>query len=177
MTEITQLPLDPEQLPAGDEAALLLSFLEWYRVILIRKAEGISEAGSRVCLPPSELTLLGLVRHMAEVERSWFRRRFTAQDAPPLYYSDEDEDGDFHPTDTDTMTDALAALRAEIAYAQQVTAGVPMDTLATAIPPTQRIAGWQPSLRWILIHMIEEYARHCGHADLLRQAADGSVGD
>jgi len=156
---------------------LLHAFLDWHRVVLIRKAEGISEAGARIRLPPSDLTLLGLVRHMAEVERDWFRRRFTAQDAPPLYYSDDDEDCDFHPSDTDTMTDALAALRAEIAYAQNATAGVPMDTLAAAVPPTQRIAGWQPSLRWILIHMIEEYARHCGHADLLRQAADGSVHD
>jgi len=175
-TETNQLPLDPEKLPAGDEAALLHPFLDWYRVILIRKAEGTSEAGSHVRLPP-ELTLLGLVRHMAEVERSWFRRRFTAQDAPPLYYTDDDEDGDFHPSATDTMTDALVALRAEIAYARNATAGVPMDTLAAAIPLSQRIAGWQPSLRWILIHMIEEYARHCDHADLLRQAADGSVGD
>ena len=177
MTEITPLPLDPELLPTGEEGALLHSFLEWYRAVFLRKAEGISEAGTRIQLPPSELTLLGLVRHMAEVERGWFRRRFMAQDAPPLYYSDADEDGDVHPAETDTMTEALSALRAEIAFAQQCTAGVPMDTLAAAIPPTQRIPGWQPSLRWILIHMIEEYARHCGHADLLRQAADGAVGD
>ena len=177
MTELTPLPLDPEQLPVGDETALLHSFLDWYRAVLIRKAEGISDTQARVQLSPSELTLLGLIRHMAEVERGWFRRRFTAQDAPPLYYSDDDNDGDFHPSVTDTMTDALAALRAEIAYAQAVTAGVSMDALAAAIPPSQRIPGWQPSLRWILIHMIEEYARHCGHADLLRQAADGAVGD
>lgn len=177
MTELTPLPLDPEQLPVGDEATLLHSFLDWYRAVLIRKAEGITDADALTQLPPSELTLLGLVRHMAEVERGWFRRRFTAQDAPPLYYSDDDNDGDFHTSETDTMADALAALRTEIAYAQAVTTGVSMDTLAAAIPPDQRIPGWQPSLRWILIHMIEEYARHCGHADLLRQAADGAVGD
>ena len=177
MTEITPLPLDPELLPTGEEAALLHSFLDWYRAVFIRKAEGISEAATRIQLPPSELTLLGLVRHMAEVERGWFRRRFAAHDALPLYYSDDDNDGDFHPTDMDTMVDALAALRAEIEFAQVATAGVPMDNLAAAIPPTQRLPGWQPSLRWILIHMIEESARHCGHADLLRQAADGTVGD
>jgi uncharacterized damage-inducible protein DinB len=177
MTEITPPALDPEQLPTGDEAALLHAFLDWYRVVLIRKAEGISDAGTRIQLPPSEITLLGLIRHMAEVERGWFRRRFTAQDAPMLYCNDADPDADFHPSSTDTMVEALAALRAEIAYAQEATNGVAMDALAAAIPPTQRIPGWQPSLRWILLHLIEEYARHCGHADLLRQAADGSIGD
>lgn len=179
MTEPTPLPPDPELLPDADEATLLHSFLDYYRAILIRKAEGISDAGTRIQLPPSELTLLGLIRHMADVERGWFRRRFSAQDAPPLYYDPDgpDDDADFHPAETDTMAEALTALRAEVAFAQEATRDVPMDTLAAAIPPTQRIPGWQPSLRWILIHMIEEYARHCGHADLLRQAADGAVGD
>ncbi|MGZ4680372.1 MAG: mycothiol transferase, partial [Ilumatobacteraceae bacterium] len=69
-----------------------------------------------------------------------------------------------------------STLRAEIEFARTVTAGVSLDTLAPD-RPSQRIPGWQPSLRWILIHMIEEYARHCGHADLLRQRVDGSVGD
>ncbi len=177
VTEPTALPLDPEQLPIGDEAQLLHSFLDWYRVVFIRKVEGLSETGARIRLAPSELTLLGLTRHMAEVERGWFRRRFTANDAPMLYCNDADNDADFHPSATDTVADAIAALRSEIEFAHAATRGVAMDTLAAAIPPNQRIPGWQPSLRWILIHMIEEYARHCGHADLLRQAADGAVGD
>jgi len=174
---MTELAPDPELLPNADEAALLHSFLDYYRSILLRKAEGLTEAQARLQLGPSELTMIGLVRHMAEVERGWFRRRFMAQDAPPLYYSDADPDGDFHVTDADTMAEALAALQAEIDFARAATTGAAMDALAAAIPPTQRIPGWQPNLRWILIHMIEEYARHCGHADLLRQAADGTVGD
>jgi uncharacterized damage-inducible protein DinB len=174
---MTELAPDPELLPNGDEAALLHSFLDYYRTILLRKAEGLTEAQARLQLGPSDLTMIGLVRHMAEVERGWFRRRYMAQDAPPLYYSDADPDGDFHVTDADTVAEALAALQAEIDFARAVTTDAAMDALAAAIPPTQRIPGWQPNLRWILIHMIEEYARHCGHADLLREAADGAVGD
>jgi uncharacterized damage-inducible protein DinB len=174
---MTELASDPELQPTGDEAALLHSFLDYQRSILLRKAEGITEEQSRMRIEPSEMSLLGLIRHMAEVERGWFRRRFAALEAPPLYYTDEDRDGDFHPQDTDTLAEALASLRTEIEFAQTSTLGTALDTLAKAIPPTQRIPGWQPNLRWILIHMIEEYARHCGHADLLRERIDGSVGD
>ena len=174
---MTALAPDPELLPTADEPTLLHSFLEYYRSIFVRKAEGLTEAQVRLQLGPSELTLLGLVRHMTEVERGWFRRRFKALDAPPLYYDDSDPDGDFHPAPTDTMPAALAALQLEIDFARLATAGMAMDALAMAVPTAQRIPGWQPSLRWILVHMIEEYARHCGHADLLRQAADGATGD
>ncbi len=174
---MTELARDPELDPAGDERTLLHSFLDYQRTILVRKAEGITDAQSRLRIEPSEMTLLGLIRHMADVERNWFRRRFADHDAPPIYYSDDDPDGDFHPTDDDTLAEALGSLRAEIEFARDSTAGVALDSLAKANPPTQRIPGWQPSLRWILIHMIEEYARHCGHADLFRERIDGTVGD
>lgn len=174
---MTELAHDPELDPTGDETTLLHGFLDYHRTVLIRKAEGITDEQARTRIEPSDLTLLGLIRHMAEVERSWFRRRFRALDAPPLYYGDHDRDGDFHPNDADTLDEAMATLRAEIEFAHTTTAGVALDTLATANPPTQRIPGWQPNLRWILIHLIEEYARHCGHADLLRQRIDGAVGD
>jgi hypothetical protein len=174
---MTELAPDPELLPNADEATTLHSFLDHYRSIFVRKAEGLTDAQVRLTLEPSELTLLGLVRHMAEVEQSWFRRRFTDNDVPFIYCTDEDGDGDFHPSASDTMDDALAALQLEIDFARAATAGVPMDTVAAANPAWNRIPNWQPSLRWILVHMIEEYARHCGHADLLRQAADGATGD
>jgi len=174
MTELTR---DPELDPSGDESTLLHSFLDYQRTILIRKAECITDAQSRLRIEPSEMTLLGLIRHMAEVERSWFRRRLADQDASPIYYSDSDPDGDFHPADDDTLDEALSSLQAEIEFARSSTSGVDLGTLAKAVPPTQRIPGWQPNLRWILIHMIEEYARHCGHADLLRERVDGAVGD
>ena len=174
---MTELAPDPELLPTADESSTLHSFLDHYRSIFVRKAEGLSEEQARLTLAPSELTLLGLARHMAEVERGWFRRRFMDNDVPFLYCTDADRDGDFHLTAADTMADALAALQTEIDFARAATTGVAMDTLAKAIPSAQRIPGWQPSLRWILVHMIEEYARHCGHADLLRERIDGSVGD
>jgi len=174
---MTELAPDPELLANADEAATLHSFLDYYRSIFIRKAEGLTDAQVRLTLAPSELTLLGLVRHMAEVEQGWFRRRFTDHDVPFLYCTDADPDGDFHPRADDTMDDALTALQREIDFARQATAGVALDTPAAANPPWNRIPNWQPSLRWILGHLIEEYARHCGHADLLRQAADGATGD
>jgi uncharacterized damage-inducible protein DinB len=157
---------------------MLEAWLDFHRITLERKCSGLSPEQLRQrAVPPSSLSLLGLVRHMAEVERNWFKRRFAALDAPPLYYGDHDADGDFHPLASETLGEALTALRAEIDFARQVTAGKPADTLAAGVPATQRIPGWQPNLRWILVHMIEEYARHCGHADLLRQRIDGAVGD
>lgn len=178
---MTELAPDPELSPTADEGATLRSFLDYYRSILIRKAEGISEAQARTTLGPSDLTLLGLVRHMAEVERGWFRRRFMDIDCDFLYCGDaslgEDADGDFHPSDTDTVAEALRALRDEIEFARASTGDVALDELAKADPPWNRIPGWRPTLRWIMVHLIEEYARHCGHADLLRQAVDGTTGD
>jgi uncharacterized damage-inducible protein DinB len=174
---MTDLAHDPELDPQGDEPTLLRSFLDYQRTVLIRKAEGISDAQARIVIEPSDMSLLGLIRHMAEVERNWFRRRFADQDAPPHYYGDADPDGDFHPSETATLDDAMATLAVAIDFARTSTASVSLDTLAARVPATQRIPGWQPNLRWILIHMIEEYARHCGHADLLRQRIDGSVGD
>lgn len=178
---MTELAPDPELLADADEAATLHSFLEYYRSVFIRKAEGLSAAQVRLTVGNSELTLLGLVRHMAEVERGWFRRRFMDIECGFLYCGETadggDPDGDFHPSAEDTMADAMRALQAEIDFARAATAGVPMHTLALADPAWNRIPGWRPSLRWILVHLIEEYARHCGHADLLREAADGATGD
>jgi hypothetical protein len=134
---MTALAPDPELLPTADEPTLLHSFLEYYRSIFVRKAEGLTEAQVRLQLGPSELTMLGLVRHMTEVERGWFRRRFMALDAPPLYYDDSDPDGDFHPMPTDTMPAALAALQLEIDFARLATAGMAMDALAMAVPTAQ----------------------------------------
>ncbi|HEY4332707.1 MAG TPA: DinB family protein [Ilumatobacteraceae bacterium] len=163
--------VDPQG--AVDEATMLTEFLDWYRATLLLKAEGLSDEDSRrrAC-PPSTLNLMGLVRHMAEVERNWFQRVLLGEVAPPLFYVDEDRDRDMHPTDADTMEVAATALRTAIDRSRAAAAGVPLDQLAAA-----ERHGLRPSLRWILIHMIEEYARHCGHADLLREAIDGSTGD
>ena len=168
-------PLPTEEAPADDERTTLLAFLDYQRAVLARKVEGLTDEQARwAACPPSDLTLLGLIRHMADVERSWFRRSLLAEDAPPIFYGaahpSGDDDGDFHPPPGATVTEALARLRVEIDVANRNIAAASLDDIERRERSTY-------SLRWILVHMIEEYARHCGHADLLRQAVDGATGD
>jgi uncharacterized damage-inducible protein DinB len=155
----------------ADERTLLTAFLDYHRQTLVQKCDGLAVAQlSQPVVPPSELSLLGLVRHMTEVERSWFRRTLAGEDAPPLYYSDADPDGDFHlPVDVDSDA-SFATLRKEWDHSRQLTAAHSLDDCASR-------AREPVSLRWILIHMIEEYARHNGHADLLRERIDGVRGE
>ena len=175
---MTELAPDPELLPQADESAVLHSFLEYYRSVFLRKTDGLTEAQARTTIEPSEMTILGLVRHMAEVERGWFRRR-TGGDlsADFIYCDDADMDRDFHPTADDTLAEAIETLLAEIAASMAATSGVAPGDLMKGVPPRQRIPGWQPNVRWVMVHMIEEYARHCGHLDLLRERIDGVTGD
>ena len=174
---MTELPTD--EFAAEDERTTLLAFLDYQRRVLARKAEGLSDEQVRVAAcPPSDMTLLGLIRHMADVERSWFQRGVRNDDAPPIYFGashpDGDEDGDFHPPPDATIAEALATFWREIEVSDQIIAAEPLlETVELRNQPPRP----QYSLRWILVHMIEEYARHCGHADLLRQAIDGAVGD
>jgi hypothetical protein len=143
--------------------------------VLLRKAEGITdEQARRAACPPSDLTILGLVRHLTEVERIWFRCRIEGADAPPIYYGDAhpggDPDGEFHPPPDATLAGAVAGLTREIDSSRRVLADV-VDLAREGHDDQHR------NVRWILVHMIEEYARHCGHADLLREAIDGVVDD
>ncbi|HEY0521025.1 MAG TPA: DinB family protein, partial [Ilumatobacteraceae bacterium] len=130
-------------------------------------------------IPPSDLNVMGLVRHMSEVERNWFQRWFIEAAAPSIYCSidDPDEDRDLHPGPDDTLDDAIAVFRREVDISRRISTGVAPETPAAHLGDTVNWAGFKPSMRWILIHMIEEYARHCGHLDLLRQRIDGAVGD
>jgi uncharacterized damage-inducible protein DinB len=121
---------------------------------------------ARRSVPPSTLSLLGLVRHLAEVERGWFRRRLAGQDAPKLY-GDEDADFDGAVPDPEVVAQAWAAWRAEVAFAERFVAEAPNLDLTG---PDGTV------LREVLVHMIEEYARHNGHADFLRERIDGRVG-
>jgi uncharacterized damage-inducible protein DinB len=163
---------------AEDERSVLLGYLDYHRAVLARKAEGISdEQARRLACPPSDVTLLGLIRHMADVERNWFRRALLGEEIGPIYYGeahpDGDEDGDFHPPPDATLAEALATYWAEIEVSNR-------NLAASSLDDRERRPrhGREPSsLRRIIVHLIEEYARHCGHADLLRQAIDGSTGD
>lgn len=155
------------------ERAMLDAWLELMRATLEWKCGGLdADALRRRSVPPSTLSLLGLVRHMAEVERNWFRRTFAGEDAPPFYYSDANPDGDFDDVDTAGVDEAFTTWRAECAHARDVAAGAAsLERLGA-----RKREGQEVSLRWILVHMIEEYSRHNGHADLLRQCVDGAVG-
>ncbi|MFH9982327.1 DinB family protein [Streptomyces sp. NPDC017179] len=168
---------EQRQVPAqnASERAMLEGWLDFHRQTLAQKCEGLTDAQLRTkSAEPSELTLLGLVRHMAEVERHWFRA-VLLMDAPgPVYCSEQDPDGDFHVTEADTWAEAYATWRSEIETARRNAAGLGLDELSQG---KSRRTGEPFNLRWIYTHMIEEYARHNGHADLLRERIDGATGD
>src|SRR4051794_39233440 len=153
---------------------MLEAWLEYHRATLAVKCEGLSAEQLRQrSVPPSSMSLLGLVRHMADVERNWFRRCLQNEDAPGIYFSDDNPDGDFDDVDTADPAEAMATWKAECDHARTLTAAAPS---LDAIGLRQR-GGHDVSLRWILVHMIEEYSRHNGHADLLRERIDGEVGE
>ncbi|MBV9256093.1 MAG: DinB family protein [Actinobacteria bacterium] len=157
-----------------DERTMLEAWLEYHRATLELKCEGLSvEQLREQSVPPSSLSLLGLVRHMAEVERAWFRRTLADEDVGYIYVSDDDEDADFDDVPTANPDEAFATWRAECDHARENAAAV--DSL-DAVGKRARRNG-DVSLRWIYVHMIEEYARHNGHADLLRERIDGATGD
>ncbi|MEQ1872158.1 MAG: DinB family protein [Ilumatobacteraceae bacterium] len=162
----------------ADEKAMLVAFLDYYRASLILKSEGLTdEQARRWAVPPSDLNITGLIRHMSEVERHWFQRWFVANGAESLYDSDDDDDRDIHAGPDDTLADAIAAWEKEVATAREITATSAPDDVSKRVVTDPARAGFQPNMRWILIHMIEEYARHCGHADLVRECIDGVKGD
>lgn len=161
----------PEPPTINDERAALQSWLDYHRRTLLHKCSGLTAA--QLCersVPPSTLSLLGLVRHLREVERSWFLRGFAGLDRPPIYYSPDNRDGDIDDVDAAHAEDDYAAYLAECAEADAVVADRALDE---TMPHHQGTT----DLRWIYLHMIEEYARHNGHADLLRERIDGAVGD
>jgi hypothetical protein len=163
--------------PAVDagEREMLEGWLDYHRATLAWKCAGLDDKQlATAAAAPSELSLLGLVRHMSEVERSWFRNRTADEKAAPLYYSDADPDGDFHLGENVTWAETYAVWQAEIAHAREVAAPRGLDDPSDVAVDR---SGRPFSLRWIYTHMIEEYARHNGHADILREQIDGSTGD
>ena len=161
--------------PLSGERSALAEFLRRQRETLKLKCADLdAEQLARRAVEPSTLSLLGLVRHLAEVERIWFRRCLAGQDVPSLYRSAEAPDGDFDGATPDAalVAEAWKAWHAEVAFADHFIATAP-DLDITGPDPNK---DGRISLREILIHMVEEYARHNGHADLLRERIDGAVG-
>jgi uncharacterized damage-inducible protein DinB len=172
--------IDPEDDPRVDpptqvdERATLTAFLRWQRDTLMLKCADLhAEDLARRAIDCSSLSLLGLVRHMADVERSWFRRKLAGQDVAPHYRTEAAPDADFDGAvpDPAVVAEAWDTWQTEVAFAEQFAADAPNLDVVGGDP-------WRGvvSLRWVLIHMVEEYARHNGHADLLRQRIDGRVG-
>jgi uncharacterized damage-inducible protein DinB len=156
---------------AGDERAMLDGFLDWHRATLLRNCSGLTgEQLARRAVPPSALSLLGLVRHLADVERTWLRRRFGGQEVDALYARPDRLDAAFAEVDPARAEADIAALVGEWERCQQAVAGLPLDATFTS-------ERWgEMSLRWAYLHLIGEYAHHCGHADLLRERIDGATG-
>lgn len=156
------------------ERATLLDYLRGYRLTLELKCADLDAAQlARRSVPPSTMSLLGLIRHMADVERNWFRRVMAHADAPPLYWSQDQADADWlgAVADPAVVAEAWQNWRAEVAFASEFVASAADLDVKGTMPDGTTIA-----LREVLVHMIEEYARHCGHADLLRERIDGRVG-
>jgi molybdopterin converting factor small subunit/uncharacterized damage-inducible protein DinB len=155
----------------GDERTMLTALLDWHRATLAAKCSGLTAEQLRErAIPPSTMSLHGLVRHLAGVERWWFREQFAEPGLAPLYSYDDDEDEDFNDLSGDFAAD-LAVWAAECEAARAIVARSSLDDTGT-----RRSTGEPVSLRWILLHLIAEYARHNGHADLLRERLDGATG-
>jgi uncharacterized damage-inducible protein DinB len=159
--------------PTADERSVLLTFLDWQRDTLVRKCAGLSDEQLRLrAVPTSNLTLVGLVRHLAGVER-WYFQVIMAGEAPPeLFTATDDADEDFNDIASATGAAAFAVWRAQVAHSRRVVAGRPLEAVGT-----NPVTGQRHALRWVLGHMIDEYARHNGHADLIREAVDGTAGE
>ncbi|GIG69951.1 hypothetical protein Pen01_62460 [Phytomonospora endophytica] len=150
---------------------MLDGFLDWQRASLLLKCTGLTgrRLAEKAC-PPSDLSLLGLVRHVTDVERTWFVRRFGGRECPSVYWREEHPSAAFDEADPAHAEAELARLSAEQDSAREAVRGLSLD--AVFVSDT-----WgEMSLRWCYSHMIAEYARHCGHADLLRQRIDGTTG-
>lgn len=172
-TPLTQPPL------AGDEASTLRGFLDYQRDVIRRKTEGLSAAELNRALPPSTMTLGGLLKHLAVVEYSWLTEVFLGLDLAEPWASvdwDADVDWEWHSAADDSPEELRELFDAATADSdriiEQALRGQGLNQLSV-----QARHGEPRSLRWILVHLIEEHARHAGHADLLREAIDGAVGD
>ncbi|WP_197084937.1 DinB family protein [Saccharothrix sp. ST-888] len=171
-TSASARPVRVEPPMAADETAMLSAWLDFHRATLAVKCEGLTAEQLRLrSAAPSSLSLLGLVRHLAEVERYWFQHVLSGSEVQSLY-CEEDRDGDFNQVDTADAEEAFATWRTQIELARTAAVGVPLET-----PGKKLRDGEQVTLRWILVHMIEEYARHNGHADLIRELIDGTTGE
>lgn len=155
----------------GSERAMLDGFLDWQRATLLLKCGGLTgEQLAQQAVPPSRLSLLALVRHLAAMERTWFRCRFVGENLDALYWRPDKPDAVFEEVDPDRASADIDILTSEWGHCRQAVVGASLDA-------TFNSERWgEMSLRWIYLHLIGEYAHHNGHADLLRERIDGATG-
>lgn len=168
-------PLPMPDLPAGqayaaDERTTLTWFLDHQRGVMLRKVADLDEEGLRRSMTPSGLTLLGMLKHLAYVERWWFRSVFAGEDVS-FPWTDADPDADWRAESYESAAEIAALYRDECDRARAIVAAASFDD--AVVSPRGRTM----TLRWIVVHMIEETARHLGHADIMREAIDGATGD
>jgi hypothetical protein len=155
------------------ERETLVGFLDWFRAVVERKVDGLTEEDARLIRTPSGMSALGIVKHLGWVERGWFRDVFAGEDVEAIDV-DGDNSAEFAIGSEDTVESVIAFYRGEVEAARRVAGqAASLDALSA------RETGFheQVSLRWIMVHMLEETARHAGHLDLIREAIDGQVGD
>ena len=163
----------PKPLSSGDERDQLVSWLAFYRATLLKKCSGLSfEDLCRRAVAPSSMSLLGLVRHMTFVEQVWFDARFAGNDVTEYYKRPDNREAEWTDLDSATLDQVVANFEHACETSDELARGHDLDELVRR-PGANRAP---VDLRWIFIHMIEEYARHCGHADLIRELIDGETG-
>ena len=156
----------------ADERTLLDGFLDYHRDTLAWKCSGLTDEQLALrSTEPSSMSLLGLLRHLTEVERNWFEKRIAGGEARPIYFTKENPDGDFDDLGTHSAAEVFETWQSACARSREIAAARPLDFEGSE-------GDWKFSLRWLMLHMIEEYARHNGHADLIRERIDGgSIGE
>ncbi|WP_320066823.1 DinB family protein [Micromonospora sp. RTGN7] len=173
---MAEIAIDPTLGPilarTGDERAVLESFLDFHRAIVMRKLHGLADVDARRRLVPSLTTLAGLVKHLTLVERNWFSGLLAPEPGEVYQHTEEKAAAGFILDDADTVQSLLAGYERACARSRAVAARFDLDHV---VPHPHPLLG-EVSLRWILTHLIEETARHAGHADILRELTDGSTG-
>jgi hypothetical protein len=154
------------------EREALAGYLDYYRATVDMKCRGLTAEQARTrSMPPSTMSLHGLVRHLAGVERWWFQQNFERRDVPFLFFTSDDPDLDFNPPpDADFAAD-VEVWRAECAKSREIVDAHDLDDVARPLDWYEDV-----DLRWLVLRMITEYAQHCGHIDLLREGIDGKTG-
>lgn len=170
-TPQTSPPFDAAELVnTGTEREVLEGFLEYHRQHITRRLDGLSEADARRQLVPSLTTPIGLIKHLAAVERGWFQRTLAQLPPEEIGANSYGDDASWAVGPQETTADVIAEYEQACARSREIAAGYPLDHVV----PHRRLG--QVSLRWIYVHMIEETAQHAGHADILREQIDGAAG-